>query len=142
MSNELQKPSIGELLKKQPLLIADAIQNFNNIDTAPNFLVTDYGISSLSELQEMFDWDVRYVLCSEHFVMCKTITLRTDVSSLEEAEEYLNGNKKIYASSSDWEAYDPDFENDCEIESSEIITEIVNVRLKSQPQSKDAAALD
>ena len=73
--------------------------------------------------------------------MCQSIEIRTALSSREEAEEYLNGEKLIYASSSDWNDYDPDFENDFEIESSKIVTEVVNVRLKSQSPSKDAVAL-
>ena len=141
MSDELQKQSIVELYEQRPWAIKLAIEYFLDGDTVLYFITKDYGISSLSVLKELFDWDTKYVLCSEHHVMCKSIEVRTDLSSLEEAEEYSNGEKRIYASSSDWNDYDPDFENDCEIESSKIVTEVVNVRLKSQSLSKDAVAL-
>lgn len=141
MSNELQKQSIVELYEQRPWAIKLAIQYFLDDDTVPDFITKDFGISSLSVLKELFDWDTKYVLCSEHYVMCQSIEIRTALSSREEAEEYLNGEKLIYASSSDWNDYDPDFENDFEIESSKIVTEVVNVRLKSQSPSKDAVAL-
>ena len=132
MSNELQKPSIGELLKKQPLLIADAIQNFITSILPLTFWWLTTGSVPVWTTRNV--WLGREVCALFwHFVICKNHHLELMSHLSKKAEEYLNGEKKIYASSSDWEAYDPDFENDHEIESSEIITEIVNVRLRSIP---------